>query len=510
MTGNKSNWKKRVRIIAYTVILIAGMMSGTTVFGLSDIAGTFSVIGNEITFYDLQDITGTRGNGYVKVYTGHYPDTGSGVVLGSTWSAGGNNPFVWEGQTSPCIPNGDTIVTCDFGTSDLFNAIANNFANGTNESADFWIYIYDTNFTPTDTIYYYDGLHWTGTGVIGGPQTATRITSTIPTNGQIIATSTTVQLSYTGYVNDNDYNNGSRATVHIYNNVGKMRNLVGPSFALMISGQNSFDETYVYDIPDAGPFAPPTQTESIQTTGKYFMDFKIEKSTDNWYNVFDWERTTVYSTTTSFTVATTTQYDQLIKDTQDQIVEWGNAVATSTSSYCNLTSFQWYGCVNAVYMVLFVPSTSDFEGYVTELRDDVYARAPLGYIKRFQELLATTTQGTLPALDYTFSTSSRSILSPILGGERIHFEPFDNATGTVITSITSDGANGLPEKSLWEILEPFYTTVIYLGLILLVIGDLMNIDIIDTNGTGANTTRPHLAGDAYKYREKLYKMSLKK
>jgi hypothetical protein len=303
----------------------------------------------------------------------------------------------------------------------------------------------------------------------------TRIKTTTPDNNSIVATSTTFSLSFTGNLATGDFNGGSRVKLHVYNNVNRASNLVGPFFANMTNGQSSFDKNYIYDVPDAGGFASPTYTENIQSIGKYYMDFTIEKATDSWYNVFDWFHTTVYSTTTSFTISTTTQYDKLIEDTRNDLNKMGQSVATSTSSFCNLSSFQWYGCLNAVYMVLFVPSSADFSGYLTELNDDVYAHAPLGYIKRFQDILATTTISELPSLDYTFSTSSRSILSPILGGERIHFSPFEYATGTNITSITSDGANGLPEKNIWQITEPFYKLVLALMLIMMIIHDLTNI-----------------------------------
>lgn len=132
-------------------------------------------------------------------------------------------------------------------------------------------------------------------------------------------------------------------------------------------------------------------------------------------------------------------------------------------------------CIADIAVALFVPLPDQVTGYITDLKENVYSRAPIGYITRFYELLSTTTATALPTIDYTFSTSSRSALAPILGGERIHFEPFEYATGTSITSITSDGANGLPEKNLWEIVEPFYTIVLGLILVIMIIHDLTNI-----------------------------------
>lgn len=323
---------------------------------------------------------------------------------------------------------------------------------------------------------YYGLFTWNGTDV-GAYSTdvSTRIISTVPTDKAVVATSTTFSISYTGYLNSIDLNSGSRVRLKVYNNVERASNLVGPIFANMTNGNSAFNKEYTYDIPSDGTFSAPTQTENIQSIGQYFMEFTIEKGTDAWYNLFDWFHTTIYSTTTEFTVSTTTQYDLLIHDTREELDNMGKAIATSTASYCNLASFQWYGCLNAVYMVLFVPSSADFKSYLTDLNDDVYAHAPLGYIKRFQDLLATSTTKAMPVIDYTFSTSSRSALAPILGGERIYFDPFQYATGTTITSITSDGANGLPEKNLWQIVEPFYNTVLALILMIMIIHDLTNI-----------------------------------
>lgn len=182
-----------------------------------------------------------------------------------------------------------------------------------------------------------------------------------------------------------------------------------------------------------------------------------------------------------------------------------NPVRDVSYESCKLTHLDIGDCLANIIVGAFKPSPDDWNRYLTELNDEIYIHAPLGYIKRFRDIVTDTQASTMPVIDYTFSTSTNSALSSILGGERIYFAPFDYATGTSITSIKSDGANGLPEKNIWEIMSPFYTLVIYLAMVIMIVGQLLGLEMIDSGG-GGKVAKGLAQNQNYKLKEKLYKM----
>jgi hypothetical protein len=153
---------------------------------------------------------------------------------------------------------------------------------------------------------------------------------------------------------------------------------------------------------------------------------------------------------------------------------------------CTIAHFDMGLCMADLAIGLFQPTPQDYRDYINILNDEVYIHAPLGYIARFRDIVNNTPAGNMPVIDYTFSTSTNSALSSALGGQRIYLAPFDYATGTSITQIKSDGANGLPQQDIWTIMAPFYNTVLYLALMILVISDLLGIELIQAGAVSKN------------------------
>jgi len=270
------------------------------------------------------------------------------------------------------------------------------------------------------------------------------------------------------YINPNDYSDDMYLLVKYVLNYDLQNTQVANKNVLYTELQdNSVSDMYNY-------FAT---TSSVLKLGTYTLNIELRKST--WYySTLDFlgldsflDYGVVMSTTTQFIASTTSVYDDYVNDVVSGV---DNFFASSTinSDACNLTSFSIKDCFSLIFA--FQPAL--LAEPINELKEGFLSYVPFGYITRMAVILASSTPVDIPAIDYTFSTSSNSVLSSTLGGQRIYIAPFDDAS-TTLASITSDGANGLPQKTFWQIFEPFYTTIIYLGLFLMMIRDLSHISV---------------------------------
>lgn len=298
----------------------------------------------------------------------------------------------------------------------------------------------------------------------------TRVDNTYPNNGQTIATSSSPTIfTFDGYINTDDWNSSSQYSWV----VSKSRKCANP-----LSGCTEYlpqDELFrVRESINSSGDIDESYIKQITELGEYFMFIDYTKGT---YCVlgFCLGDEIVYSTSTTFTVSTTTNRDLLRKKAEKNIQDMGKEADDNTFSKCRITDFDLLACSFTVVDYLFIPNNGS--KLIMELKEGALSHPPIGYITRFVSVLNSTTTTPLPSLSYTFSTSSSSALSPILGGQKLEFSPFDYmyASGTPLTEIKSDGANGLPEKDVWDIFSPIISIIVYGTLLFIIVNDLMKL-----------------------------------
>jgi len=219
--------------------------------------------------------------------------------------------------------------------------------------------------------------------------TLTRIIDTFPANNATVATSTAFQYSAYYYVSPLDMNPPLFLRLHLFNSQFQESQQVGPIFALGAGGKTSVDFTDDYPVSASG-YAQATSTYPVLQVGDYVLEASIiQKGTSILGFEFGGK---VYTTDTiSFTVSTSTGYDNLAAEIKSQAVALGSLTAPSGS--CNPLNFNASQCV----ALLFNPPASG-QTMADEV-GQVLAKPPWGYATRAVQLLSGQASSTSCNLD---------------------------------------------------------------------------------------------------------------
>lgn len=136
----------------------------------------------------------------------------------------------------------------------------------------------------------------------------------------------------------------------------------------------------------------------------------------------------------------------------------------------NCNPFSSFFAIARCISYLVFPNKQQVESNITQLRDGFLSRVPIGYVTRFVSILTNTATTTLPAISYTFSSTSPFYQ----GGSPYSFTPFAyvNGSGTLLNDARSDQSD---PKSLWAIVEQITKIIVYLMLVFMIIHDLTGI-----------------------------------
>ncbi len=95
--------------------------------------------------------------------------------------------------------------------------------------------------------------------------------------------------------------------------------------------------------------------------------------------------------------------------------------------------------------------------------------APIGYVTRFIDILSSDATSSIPAISYTFATSS-----PMSAMGEIRFDIMDNfaQAGALIAEAKSDRAE---QKDVWDIMMPFVNIFVYVYMFYMMIHALTGI-----------------------------------
>ena len=305
-----------------------------------------------------------------------------------------------------------------------------------------------------------------------------------PENGT--TTATTSPLGASVYVNSDDIKAFSYGRLHIHG-------FQNSAFACMNSGA-VYDA--VYRCSGSNAPIPPFDYDFGTTTltqyvsgrydltnlftflggGKWNIEYDIQGVSSPWYYLgLHHTYTTIVSTTTQVTIgqlspmdivqiAVSSSTSQINKITQQGIGSILASTTASLASSCNIISggFNMGDCLTLIVW----PGTQAIGDDFTIIRQ----LPPWGYVFRMIDILnATTSTTTLPAIDYTFaSTSPMAVIGDI------HFDPFKSISdsGALVGEMKSDREDS---QTVWQIVMPVVNIFVYLVLGMMVIHDLTGV-----------------------------------
>lgn len=294
--------------------------------------------------------------------------------------------------------------------------------------------------------------------------TNTHFVSVTPYDEQTIATSTIATVGAVIYVNEDDFEDDMFLRIKY----ARQSN----SQAAIANVDGLFTTV---DIPIEGPTANfLSDSESILLPGRYTMVQEIRRPSTvssilSWFGLGNlYDAGLLVSTTTEFFAARPTAYDILLASSTEAINNYIASSTISLSSCTTWTNFGLFDCLN----VLFIPQPDKMAQAFTNIKNGFLSYVPFGYVTRAVTILTSTTTADLPDLSYTFASD---IGIPVIAGSTLTFSPwsyFPSGGSSVLDTLHSTGAE---PKTLWEILDPFFTTIIYLILAYKIINDMTGV-----------------------------------
>ncbi len=334
---------------------------------------------------------------------------------------------------------------------------------------------------------FYGFFNWDGTTIVDiGNDTTTRIDSVTPYDGEVIATSTIGYLEFSGYLNPDDNNGHVIAQIVVQNGSCKMWGS-GTGCATADNdgvwvfdvpvGGNDDEVSYFdrQDIPDSTTFNYSVARPELPV-GTYWVDISIYKKTGCVLGLCLGDIVSLVSTSTTFTASTTSVYDKFV------LAKEKGDISDADLFACDLGgSFDFLQCMQNVALALFIPSQQEVTDNINAIKAGAFSHKPLGYITVFYDIVSGNRQDSLPTLSYTFATTSLAVPTQLMGAT-ISFNPWlymASSTG-VIKDIVSIGGNQTA-KNVWDITMSTIDMFIYFGLIVMIIGQLLNINFVGSS-----------------------------
>lgn len=392
-------------------------------------------------------------NNVYSVYWGLYPVRDRTCAGGS----GGN----------PIFPVGHIL---DVGTLSSGCDIGPGTPNG-----DYWVAVGTSPLSSDANVVGYWKYSKSG-GTYTTTSFTTRILTVIPQNNQTVSTSTAFVFATTGYVSDEDYDDGLREIEvqikynrHFFTNLDPFDPAVNELCQIQVLPNSSICGIFTFPINAPGSFSFSTTTSIVNTIGAYTMITRIQKPSE----LFGIQIGTNFlqATTTTFIVGRLTGLDQLIASTSEA---YQNLLSTTTAlsiqNNCNPLSGSFNA--GACLIGLVVPTGQDLAGSFNSLYNGFLSNAPFGYITRFYEILSSEDLTTPPPIEYSFGSSSPPVLQAYTLNDPIYFQIWDRFDE--FDSIQSDQVG---HPGVWDVVMPYFSFLIYAALFLAILSDLMGIEI---------------------------------
>ena len=355
------------------------------------------------------------------------------------------------------------------------------------------MYLVET-YTATDNttgryyhLYFVPFLNWDGNGANSGqvyfspysppppPSTdplvgTTHIASTTPSNYQVVATSTSFYLGVSGEITPTDFTSTSKVKISYYNQ----------SLAQAVVSPSVVTDTQEWNLATSGVFSFATTTDfSKKPLGVYLVTATISHDMFSIFGFSFWEvDDTVYSSQFDVSSSTTHAY----YTNYDAISAYAHGSSGSPNDYgvmsppqittCNFNFLDASTSLSSAMQCLFIPSQTDLTKAGQNMYNNIFTLFPLGYLTRFISIVASTTPVEPPAMTYRFGSSSPAVLQSITAGDPISFNVFDHFDK--VTQIRADDGTN---KTIWDIVDPYFTVVVSLAVLLSMISDLIGFEI---------------------------------
>lgn len=167
-------------------------------------------------------------------------------------------------------------------------------------------------------------------------------------------------------------------------------------------------------------------------------------------------------------------------------------VSAGIEANCTLWSGWW--SVELCIQYLLYPNQVQVNANIESLKNEFLTRAPIGYLTRFVALLSTPATSTMPSISYTFASTS-PFGGIINSGDPIEFAPFA-ALAAPESPIYFKSDRDEP-KTLWEIVGPITTQLVYLTLLLLIINDITGMYSVSEGQSDTTHTTKTSKGKTY-------------
>jgi len=273
--------------------------------------------------------------------------------------------------------------------------------------------------------------------------TSTRIDAVVPIDNSSVATSTPFDIGADGYVNEDDWKDGDILRIFIRNDAQNASQLVGPLFADM--QETWVSETFEFDIEASGAFSTTTSFQTSQI-GVYSMTTEILRPR---FSILGWNMfyETLVSTSTDFLVATSTQFDVMKENIDEEL----DAIMGDVSINCTIdwTTAFCLADLGDCAKFLFVYSTDAVFGKVKDMAIAFIHRAPWGYATRAIDIVFddSVASSTLPSIAITLPSSLPH------GGETIDFTPYTHIQNALTridtTEVETIDGSPLEEFIFW-------------------------------------------------------------
>jgi len=293
--------------------------------------------------------------------------------------------------------------------------------------------------------------------------TSTRIDSVTPAGGATIATSTAFSFGVSGYISPDDLTSGTKIRItgsdNAYNQISSVYTAVTPQY------------NFEWIATSTGAFSLSTTT-SVTNVGNVNIVTSIESPS---FFILGWAipyfNTTLVSTSTTFTVSTTTSLDNVVQqfsDAYDAISVSGTDIGSS----CTIVGFDFVACISG----MLVPNTASLLPVFSSIRDGALGMWPIGYITRTAVIMSGSATSTLPSFEVAVPVGFPG------AGDSIDLTPWNELVGP--TSILGEATSSLHAvgdtasgKTLREIVEPGWNTIVYVIFAIVVVFRLLGLSV---------------------------------
>jgi hypothetical protein len=356
----------------------------------------------------------------------------------------------------------------------------------------------------------YARITWNGTDVINiDAGTSYFTTQFIFLSPSLVILSSTTPVDFTGdlYLKEQDYVNEGYIRIKYVRQENLQAAVANQELLWRTINLTDTIANFGYNLVST------TSVPILDGDGTYLVKWEYRKPSSWWTSTLSWfnpfaslDPEIIVSSSTSFIFGTTTAFE---KTTAQWKADQAEFMASSTASqnvkqYCDLTnSFSFGLCISA----LFLPTQADIQTSLTDLKEGIGSRFPLGYFKSFIDIVSTTTEGTLTAIDVKLP-SALGLGTPSLKLDLTHsLDPILTATTGIFSNSSSTGASST--ATFFATTNYYWSLVVYVLTALYILRRIIGGYIIPENfGFGnapSKTGAVNLKGDeAYKYKEWLY------